>query len=101
LKNLSTNIQAAVVAEANSHSEKASGYKTLHFFGLLANKMKHTFCCANCELPFSIFLTDETTRTSTSKCEDVDTKFHSIKHEEEFKIVNIKTQFTIALMHIR
>ena len=44
--------------------------------------MKHTFSCSNCELPFSLILTDETTRTSTSECEDVDTKFHNIKHEE-------------------
>ena len=33
-------------------------------------------------MPFSIFLTDETTRTSTSECEDVDTESHNIKHEE-------------------
>ena len=34
------------------------------------------------EMPFSIFLTDETTRTSTLECEDVDTESHNIKHEE-------------------
>jgi hypothetical protein len=82
-----------VVAEANSRSEKASGYKKALLFGLLANKMKHTFSCSNCEVPFSIFLTDKTTRTSTSKCEDVDTKFHSIKHEEECQ--NCKHKNTI------
>lgn len=43
--------------------------------------MKHTF--SSCELPFSIFLTDETTRTSTSECEDVNAKSHNNMHEEE------------------
>jgi hypothetical protein len=84
LKNLSTNIQAAVVAEGNSRKEKASGYKKAPLlFALLANKMKHAFSCSSCELPFSIFLTDETTRTSTSECEGVNTKSHNIRHEEE------------------
>ena len=45
--------------------------------------MKHTFSCFNCEVPFSIFLTDDTTRISTSECEGADTKSHNIKHEEK------------------
>jgi ubiquitin len=85
------NIRAVVVAEANSRSEKASGYKkALLFFALVENKMKHTFSCSNCEFPFSIFLTDETTRTSTSECEDVNTKSHNIRHEEECQNCNHK-----------
>ena len=72
-----------MVAEGNLRNEKGSGYKkALLLFALLANKMKHTFSCFSCELPFSIFLTDETTRTSTSECEDVNTKSHNIKHGE-------------------
>ena len=61
--------------------------------------MKHTFSCSNCEMPFSIFLTDETTRTSTSEFEDVDTESHNIKHEENCQ--NCKHVNTIVQMRIR
>jgi hypothetical protein len=49
----------------------------------IKQKDEHTFSCSNCELPFSISLPDETARTSTSECEEVDSNSHSIKHEEQ------------------
>lgn len=41
----------------------------------------YNFSCQNCDEPFTIFLPEQTTKTSyTEACEDADIKRHSLRH---------------------